>query len=522
MESPPTQEAAPPHETRQGAIDRYTLGPPLGTIGPATLYAVTCMGKQHHLLLLELDRAEDEVGVPDGDGLVLACLDQGKHSEKTFLVYGLQEHSALSQGLYFGWDPTRLELIASIVSLLRTARDNSIDLRCRGWENLVAASPREVRFLSPIAAAAPDADLASAYAQTLREIVPKIVRNNFMNTLPKDGMIERDAPDDGDPSIWSPQFHTSPEVRHLLQDIVDGQLASLDDVFDAVNAFGVGRVVRKRTAWGTHRGLVRDSNEDALMLLEQTMVSGGRPLRVEFYAVADGMGGHEAGEIASDITLKSMAVEVVSGLNRTTARELGLDLLDHEFLKNVMTAAIERTNQKVRQYAWDAHSASRRKPGSTLVCALAIGPVFVLGHVGDSRAYKLLKDGHMVRVTHDHSPVQCLVDMQKLTAEEAFSHPQRHQISSNIGISPELLQRDVTCRYLQEGESLLLCSDGISDMLQDSEMEELYQQERDPRRLSRLLVDRACDRGGHDNISIVIVTRAEGPAQEQRETPPKV
>ncbi|NDD29283.1 MAG: serine/threonine-protein phosphatase, partial [Proteobacteria bacterium] len=364
-------------------------------------------------------------------------------------------------------------------------------------------------------------DLEQRYHDALREMVGKLVRNNFRSAPPAEESTLFGAPPDADPLIWSEQLHVSYEMRELLDDLISGRTATLDLAQEAIDAFGPGHIIRKRTGWGTHRGRVREGNEDALMLLQQAVVAGNRPLRVELYAVADGMGGHEAGEIASEITLKSMAVELVGGLNITSARDLGRDILDQEFLVDRMTEAIDQTNQTLRKYSWDAHSKSRRKPGSTLVCALALDAIMIIGHVGDSRAYKIELDGSLKRITRDHSPVQMLVDAGRITHEQAFNHPHRHQISSNIGIAPDMLKRDVNVRMLRTGESILLCSDGLCDMMLDDDLEEICKQERDPRRLARTLVETACELGGHDNVTVLVVTRAPGPPQEERESPAK-
>ena len=534
MTSTTAESDRPPAEgLRQGTTDSYRLARPLGGSGDALVaHEVTTLSDSASMLLLDihpeaLAAAFDPsttlpLPTPLERTVVQPAHDQGAHDERPFLVYDTREMTPLCRNtLYLGWDPYRLELLARIVETLRAARDGRVDVACCTYETIATTPRRQVRFLSPARTLPPEeeVDLETRYFTAFQQMLPKLVRNVFSASPPSEETLASGHPENADPLMWSAQFHASPEVRELLDDLVASRIGALDDAATHIDAFGISHHVRKRTGWGTHRGMVREGNEDALMLLQQAVVAGNRPLRVELYAVADGMGGHEAGEIASEITLKSMAVELVGGLNITSARDLGRDLLDHEFLSRRMSEAIERTNQTVRQYAWDAHAKSRRKPGSTLVCALAIDAMLTIGHVGDSRAYKISQDGSLRRITRDHSPVQVLVDRKRLTPEQAFKHPHRHQISSNIGIAPEHLTHDVSTRLLRIGEAILLCSDGLSDMMMDADLEAYSKQERDPRRLARVLVDAACERGGNDNVTVLVVMRAPAPAQEERDNP---
>lgn len=533
--SPADGEGPAENDLRQGTADRYRIVRLLGGTGETLLvHEVTGASDGPSMVLLEVDPKTVAGGFDPSTTLpmptalektvVTPAHDQGAHEGRPFMVYETGEALPICfNTLYLGWDPYRIELLGRLVETLRAARDARIDVICCAYETLVTVPRRQVRFLSPVRTVPPDEtiDFEARYFLALQQMVRKLVRNVFSTTPPSEELLVANAPENADTLMWSAQFHASPELRQVLDDLVSSRIDSLDEAARQIDAFGAGHIVRKRTGWGTHRGMVREGNEDALMLLQQAVVAGNRPLRVELYAVADGMGGHEAGEIASEITLKSMAVELVGGLNITSARDLGRDLLDHEFLSRRMSEAIERANQTVRQYAWDAHAKSRRKPGSTLVCALAIDAVLTIGHVGDSRAYKIGHDGSLERITRDHSPVQALVDSKRLTPEQAFKHPQRHQISSNIGITPENLRHDVNIRLLRIGEAVLLCSDGLSDMMLDTELEAYCKQERDPRRLARVLVDAACERGGNDNVTVLVIMRAPGPPQEERDTSAK-
>jgi protein phosphatase len=379
----------------------------------------------------------------------------------------------------------------------------------------------------------PVSSLEKYYFDRLQEMVGDLVKYSFSEPVAVTPVDERaddeqaspvtfeeDEVDDEDAAAW-PEFAASVEMKELLSGIIEGRIGTLDDAWKAIDAFGSGRIVRLRSGWSSHRGLVREINEDALLVLEQSSVICARPLRTVLYAVADGMGGHEAGEIASEITLKALAIQMVGGLNLTSALEHGRDIFDHGFLMQTASLAIEETNRTVRRYSDDAHKHSDRRPGSTLVFALACGPVLTVGHVGDSRAYKITAAGNLERITKDHSPVQRLVDRRQITPDEAFVHPYRHQIFSSIGVAPDVLEKAVQVRYLKENEGLLLCSDGLSDMLKDRDIEAVCRAHlTDSRRLARALVDAACDKGGNDNVTVVVVFRPAVPFQEQRENSP--
>jgi len=436
------------------------------------------------------------------------------------------------------------------VRSFRRSRDRRVYIPHCAWETLFVDGERNVDWLSPAVAsgkfvleergmgpsptvrtamegAQPGESLEQAvqldefYMARLREILPLLIQHNFCE--PREGIEEPAGDVLAEEVPWTDEMIATPEVRQLMSEIIAGRLLTLDDTLSAIDAFGGTRVVRLQNGWRTHRGRVRELNEDALALVEQSSVVRSRPMRFALYAVADGMGGHEAGEIASEITLKALSTEVLGRLNLTSAREFGRNILDHEFLEDVASRAIDRTNEILREYAQDVHANTRKKPGSTLVFALCSGPVATIGHVGDSRVYKIHADGTLERITRDHSPVQRMVDLCKITPEEAFYHPNRHQIYSNIGISPSQLTKGVESRYLREGEGLLLCSDGLSDMLRDSEIENMARAcLRDPRRLARLLVDAALEAGGMDNITVVALVRSPGPLKEERETPQNV
>ena len=222
----------------------------------------------------------------------------------------------------------------------------------------------------------------------------------------------------------------------------------------------------------TDVGRVRDGNEDAY-LVDDAM---------GLVAVADGMGGHRAGEVASATALEALRAAITSG--------------------RPLRESIEDANEAVFTKALT--DASLRGMGTTLTAAtLAAGGTLLVGHVGDSRAY-LLHDGELDQVTTDHSLVEELVREGRLTADEAAVHPQRSIITRALGVDASV-EVDVYPVQLEPGDRLLICSDGLTGMVQADLIAATLRREDDPTRAATQLIDAANSAGGEDNITVVIV-----------------
>jgi protein phosphatase len=230
--------------------------------------------------------------------------------------------------------------------------------------------------------------------------------------------------------------------------------------------------VRLVTGAATDVGRVREGNEDAY-LVDDAM---------GLVAVADGMGGHRGGEVASATALEALRAAITSG--------------------RPLRESIEDANQAV--FAKSLTDSNLRGMGTTLTAGtLVAGGTLLLGHVGDSRAY-LLHDGELRQVTEDHSLVEELVREGRLTADEAAVHPQRSIITRALGLDPSV-EVDVYPVELAPGDRLLICSDGLSGMVQPDEMAATLRREDDPGRAAAQLVDAANQAGGEDNITVVVV-----------------
>ncbi|WP_061290279.1 Stp1/IreP family PP2C-type Ser/Thr phosphatase [Herbidospora cretacea] len=221
-------------------------------------------------------------------------------------------------------------------------------------------------------------------------------------------------------------------------------------------------------------GLLREGNEDSAY-------ASGRLL-----AVADGMGGHAHGEVAS-----SVAIAALSSLDRDA---YGSDLV------GTIEAAVRDANHQLHTMV--ARDPSLKGMGTTLTAMLWNGTRFALVHVGDSRAY-LLRNGELYQITHDHTLVQSLVDDGRITQEEAANHPQRSILLRALDGSGEV-DPDLQDREAQIGDRYLLCSDGLSTVVSAETLHHTLSTIDDPDDVVRQLIDLANRGGGPDNITCVV------------------
>jgi protein phosphatase len=242
--------------------------------------------------------------------------------------------------------------------------------------------------------------------------------------------------------------------------------------------------VQLRYGVATDVGLVREVNEDSLLAEPPVFV------------VADGMGGHDGGEIASRIVVEEFA-------------GLAHDGFDPQQGTEAVLTTLRSCRQRLREYA-ATHRGSDGGPwlgGTTAVVALLVeedaGPAWLLTNLGDSRIYRLT-GGELVRVSTDHSVVQELVDAGQLTEEEALVHPERHIVTRALG-GPDPLDPDFFSWGLADAQRILLCSDGVTDLLRDYELAELLRAVPDPRDAADQVVAAALAAGGIDNATAVVV-----------------
>jgi protein phosphatase len=253
--------------------------------------------------------------------------------------------------------------------------------------------------------------------------------------------------------------------------------------------------VRFTCAARTDTGVVRSGNEDNYLMLADRGV----------FIVADGMGGHAAGEVASE-----MAVRIIS-------RELGtLRGLNDEQAGDRLRRAILEANATIFERTLTEHD--KRGMGTTTTALVLLPRRYLIGQVGDSRAY-LLRNGQFVQVTKDHSYVQEQVDLGLLTHEQARVHPYSNVITRCIGANAEVVP-DLYFGHLRAGDVLLLASDGLTGMLENNELAGILRTDGGPQQWVDRMINEANRRGGLDNITAIII-RIE-PDQAEEVTQPAV
>ncbi len=247
-------------------------------------------------------------------------------------------------------------------------------------------------------------------------------------------------------------------------------------------------------AGATDPGKIRTNNEDAYLVKDE----------LGLYAVADGIGGHEGGEVASRIAIETVAAELPNLLgdrDRTPPHGLTAET-DREIA--ALRAAVGLANRKIR-HERELHP-KLADMGTTLTALLAKRGRAFLAHIGDSRAYSF-RSGELKQLTSDHSLVAEQMRAGALTPAQARMSPYRHVITRALGIHEEILT-DTAVELLQEGDIFLLCTDGLTEMVGDQEIAASLAKS-SPQDAVRELVDKANRGGGVDNITVVVIRIAE-------------
>lgn len=235
----------------------------------------------------------------------------------------------------------------------------------------------------------------------------------------------------------------------------------------------------------TNQGMVRNSNEDSYSASSKNRL----------FLVADGMGGHAAGEIASHIAAS------------TLEEILGSRAVDNAEFEEILRAAVQEANSRI-------YETQKQKPelagmGSTLTALTFRNDRYFIAQVGDSRAY-LLREGVLEQLTRDHSLVWHLFESGILKKNELSSHPQKNLITRSIGPHPQI-EVDVERGEMREGDVYLLCSDGLTDVLSDEDIRQILSDEKKtPQELCDIFVRKVNEGGGPDNVTAVVVRLAPG------------
>lgn len=241
-------------------------------------------------------------------------------------------------------------------------------------------------------------------------------------------------------------------------------------------------------------GMQRDHNEDTLYAMHAILADGDSDLLFGLFLVADGMGGHLNGEIASGCAAKTMSEYIISNLFIPYLS--GQKNHGSRSIQEIMEEGVNEAHRTVLKNAPGG--------GTTLTAALVIGDQVTFSHVGDSRAYFIYPDGRAQVVTQDHSLVRRLQDLGQIDEKEASTHPQRNVLYRALGQS-EPFRPDINTLTMPHTGYLLLCSDGLWGSVPDDEMCKIIFESKAPVEACHRLVEAANAAGGPDNISAILV-----------------
>jgi len=296
-------------------------------------------------------------------------------------------------------------------------------------------------------------------------------------------------------------FCIDPYLPPALNDLFEKSLvgegfvsgAELAQQIELAKSGGVERLILDyQVGRRTHPGKVRTHNEDSLLSIELSSIHQGSITPCGIFAIADGMGGHASGDLASGLVINTIAQKAACEIVA----------LQNPLFEN-HADWLQQTVQAANQVVYAARQEAGNDMGTTLVLGLLIGTQAYLTHLGDSRIY-LVNKGSIKQLTTDHSLVQHMVTIGQITSDEARYHPQRNVIYRSLGEKPEV---ELNCfsQQLFPHDRLLLCSDGLSNVLDDQKLQKITLEANSPQAACDLLVETANSAGGEDNISVIVI-----------------
>lgn len=243
-------------------------------------------------------------------------------------------------------------------------------------------------------------------------------------------------------------------------------------------------------------GRIRQVNEDSAL-------TGSINDQLSFAIVADGMGGHQAGDVASQVA--------VEAFRRILQQHEEISNWTVEDAKRLMRIAIRQANDEIYRLA--KHMTQYHNMGTTIVAALFIDSLVVIGHVGDSRAYRI-NEQQLEQLTEDHSLVNALVQSGQLTAEEAEHHPRKNVLTRAIGTDDDV-EIDVRVIEWNKQDLLLLCSDGLSNRVSEEQLHQTIVSSLPLQERADQLIEFALQAGGEDNITLVLCDMNDSPDRRE-------
>ncbi|HRC75445.1 MAG TPA: protein phosphatase 2C domain-containing protein [Kouleothrix sp.] len=293
----------------------------------------------------------------------------------------------------------------------------------------------------------------------------------------------------------------SPGLVDVLRELRTGGIADAAALAERLDDL-IAERTQPRPLWtrigaASHAGMVRELDEDSLLALDLRTVQNSNGRSWGLFIVADGMGGHAAGEVASGLAIRGAAEVVLSAYLTPT---LDADApYDEAQLRDIVYKAIKQGNQ----YVLNEARARGNDMGTTITMALTAGDRAVIGNVGDSRTY-LVRDGQLRRISKDHSLVMRLVDLGQISEDDIYTHPQRNAVLRSLGDKPDV-EIDLFSLRLKPGDALFLCCDGQWEMTHDPQMIDIIRRHDDPQEACNALIAAGNANGGEDNITSVLV-----------------
>jgi protein phosphatase len=246
--------------------------------------------------------------------------------------------------------------------------------------------------------------------------------------------------------------------------------------------------------YGLSPGKQRNHNEDAFFTLTTVFAYNETELPFGLYIVADGMGGHKNGEIASELAIRAVAGTILSEIYTPL---MSLDPQPNELsFREIFYNGIKQANVEIITKSYGG--------GTTVTAVLVVGDQMTIAHVGDSRVYSIDKHGNLEALTRDHSLVKRLQELGQITPEEAAVHPQRNVLYRALG-QGEPFEPEIISTRRPENGSLLVCSDGLWSIVGKEGIQSIIKSGVSPQDIVDRLIDAANDAGGPDNISAILV-----------------
>jgi protein phosphatase len=286
-------------------------------------------------------------------------------------------------------------------------------------------------------------------------------------------------------------------IADVRSELITTYAECLARIEAAIVPYATRRSLHLRCATLSDTGQKRQSNEDSTLSVQMQWVRDNSPYAVGVFAVADGMGGHAAGEVASALTVAAIGEHIVGANSaQLSAPIFGNDM---EHIVQTIDDAIQYANQRVVSEARQLGN----NMGTTLTMAVVLGDMAYIANIGDSRTY-LWRDNKLRRITTDHSLVMKLVELKHISEDEIYTHPQRNGVLRSLGVDEEV-KADIDVERVRPNDTLLLCSDGLWEMVRDTEMAAILRKKGTPESWAKALVAAANEAGGDDNISVVVI-----------------